>query len=513
MNNCVAAIDAGTGGVRCVIYDAEGTALSQHYCETNTIYTSDGRAEQDPHELVQSACEAVRGAIFNGSINPSSILGVSVAGVQTTFVPVDADGKYLSNMILWQDMRSATLFPEIRRALNDHGMTEEDLYRRTFRPLDTLAVGGKILWMRSNQPDLYARIAKVINPQAVLLKAFGAEEYTLDHTDTGWFYVHDGNSLALDSRLSEVFAIDPGFFPRLSHPGELMGKVTGSVAEKTGLKPGTPVFQGAVDQCCAALGAGNYGTSSLGTLCMGTAGVLMTYSDEPIPDPLCRYYIIPFAAGGFASELAVPVAASAFRWVRDMLYPANAFSHDGIYHRMDMEAATSPIGADGLIFLPHLAGSIYPRMDTSVRGGYVGFSLSTGRADLVRAALEGIAYGMRQILETGERRFDTLRLLGGASRSDLWNQMQADIYNCPIETIATVEASALGVAMIAATGAGFYNSLSDAVKGMSGIKHRFEPDPASVSRYSQCYQAWLHCTDDLSPRAFPALANIRIQQQ
>lgn len=513
MNNCVAAIDAGTGGVRCVIYDAEGTPLSQHYCETNTLYTSDGRAEQNPRELVQSAYTAVRGAIFNGNIDPSSILGVSIAGVQTTFVPVDAKGNYLSNMILWQDMRSAALFPEIRGALNRHNMTEDDLYRRTFRPLDTLAVGGKLLWLKSNEPGLYAQIAKVVNPQAVLLKAFGAEEYALDHTDTGWFYVHDGKTLALDRELSEIFAIDPEFIPRLCRPGEFMGKITGNVAEKTGLKPGTPIFQGAVDQCCAALGAGNYGTSSLGTLCMGTAGVLMTYSDEPIPDPLCRYYIIPFANGGFASELAVPVAASAFRWVRDMLYPANAFSHNGIYHHMDMEAATSPIGAGGLIFLPHLAGSIYPRMDTSVRGGYVGFSLSTSRPDLIRAALEGIAYGMRQILETGQRRFDTLRLLGGASKSNLWNQMQADIYNCPIETIATEEASALGVAMIAATGAGLYNSLSDAVKGMSRIKHRYEPDIASVSRYSQCYQAWLQCADDLSARTFPALANIRSHQQ
>ena len=352
-------------------------------------------------------------------------------------------------------------------------------------------------------------IHRLANPQAILLRAFGAEEVTIDHTDGGWWLSHNSATLEPDPELIEIFGMNPDIFPQLCAPGTLVGRVTPDVAERTGLKVGTPLYQGAVDQCCAALGAGNYGSVDIGTMCMGTAGVIMTYSEKPIPDPLSRYYIIHYPGGGYASEVAVPVAASAFRWVRDMLYPAEAFSHDDIYARMDAEAASVPIGSGGLCFLPLMAGSIYPTTNDTIRGGWIGASLSTTRAAMIRSALEGICYEMRQILEASGREFTSISILGGAARSDLWNQMQADIYGCPVETIVSQEASALGAAMIAAHGAGLYPSLKDAVCGMYQKKCRYEPDTGNAERYRNSYNAWLNCVDGLCDRAFPSLAKVR----
>ncbi len=509
MSDYIAAIDAGTGGVRCVVFDAKGNAVCQDYRELLTVYTPDGHAEQDPVQLIKGAMDAVRGAIIRGGIDASRIVGVTTTGTQTTFAPIDKDGNFLTNIIVWQDARGLEMFPWMRQRLAEHGMTEADLYRRTFRPMDVLLAGAKLLWLREHEPALYDRIDVLANPQAILLKAFGAEEVTVDLTDGGWWLSHDGTTLDLDPQLIQIFGLNPAHFPRLCAPGTPVGRVTPDVAERTGLKAGTPLYQGAVDQCCAPLGAGNYGRADMGTLCMGTAGVIMVYSDEPKPDPLGCYHVIHYPGGGYASEIGVRVAASAFRWVRDMLYPPEAFRYNDIYTRMDAEAAGVPIGSDGLCFLPLMAGSAYPRADDAIRGGWIGASLSTTRAALVRSALEGICYEMRQILEASGQTFASIALLGGATRSDLWNQMQADVYGCPVETIVSQEASALGAAMIAAYGAGLYRSLKDAARGMARMKRRYEPNPAHAERYAESYHAWLNCVDDLGNRAFPALAKVR----
>ena len=509
MNDYLAAIDAGTGGVRCVIFDVKGNVVSQDYRETLTMYTPDGHAEQDPIQLMKGAWDAVRGAVIRGGIDASRIAGITSTGTQATFAPVDRDGNFLTNIIVWQDARGLSMFPWMRERLAARGMTEAELYRRTLRPMNALLAGAKLLWLREREPALYGRIHRLANPQAILLRAFGAEEVTIDPTDGGWWLCHDSATLALDPELIGVFWLDPGIFPRLCAPGEPVGRVTADAAERTGLKAGTPLYQGAVDQCCAALGAGNYGSAEIGTLCMGTAGVLMNWSEKPVPDPLGRYPVVCYPGGGFAGEIGVRVAASAFRWVRDMLYPAEAYRHDAIYRQMDAEAATVPIGSNGVCFLPLMAGSAYPKADESIRGGWIGTSLSTKRPALVRAALEGICYEMCQVLEESGQTFASIRLLGGAARSGLWNQMQADVYGCPVETIASQEASALGAVMIAACGAGLYPSLKEAVCGMTHIKHRYIPNPDNVVRYRESYEAWQSCVEDLGNRAFPALAKVR----
>ena len=509
MNDYLATIDAGTGGVRCVIFDAAGNVVSQDYRETLTVYTSDGRAEQDPVRLVTTALNAVHGAIIRNGVDAARIAGITITGTQTTFAAVDRHGNFLTNIILWQDMRGIQMFPWIRQRLAEHGMSEADLYRRTLRPLNALLAGAKLLWLRKDEPALYGNIHKLANPQAILQRALGAEEVTIDPTDGGWWLSHNSATLRLDSELVEVFGLNPDCFPRLCAPGEQVGSITPDVAERTGLKAGTPIYQGAVDQCCAALGAGNYGSPETGTMCMGTAGVIMIYSEKPVPDPLGRYPVIHFPGGGYISEIGVRVAGSAFRWVRDILYPTGALNRNDLYQRMDLEAAGVPIGANGVCFLPLMAGSAYPKADESIRGGWIGTSLSTTRPTLVRSALEGICYEMRQILEASGHTFASIRLLGGAARSDLWNQMQADVYGCPVETIASREASALGAAMIAAWGAGLYPSLRDAVCGMTRMNRRYAPNSDNAERYRESYEAWLYCVEALGDRAFPALARVR----
>ena len=508
MRDYVAVIDAGTGGVRCALFDREGRAAGRCYRELETAYTPDGRAEQDPDRLVEAAFGAVAGALKAGEVDPDAVASVSVTGVQTSFVPLDGNGRALGRLILWQDARGLEMFPWIRQQLARAGLTEADLYRRTLKPLDALLAGAKLLWLRERDPAQFGKIRSLANPQAVLLRALGAEQTTIDPTDVGWFLAHDGATLEPDGALLRLFGLDPAIFPALKRCGEVVGRVSPGAAARTGLRAGTPLFQGAVDQCCAALGAGNPGRGDVGTLCLGTAGVLMTWREGPAPDPKGRYYVIPFPTGGFAAEAAVPVAAAAFRWVRDALFPAGGFDPENVYARMDAAAARAPAGAGGVLFLPHLAGQIFPETNAGARGGFVGASLGTTRGELMRAALEGVCFGMRQVIEAAGGGFATLRLLGGAARSALWCQMQADVYCCPVETMTEPEATALGAAMIAAAGAGLYPSLPDAVRGMSRVARRYEPDATRTRIYDEYYRAWTQCGEALT-ETFTALAAVR----
>ena len=505
----VMSVDAGTGGVRGAVFDAAGRMLGGRYIELETRYTPDGRAEQDPARLVESAWASARGALDEAGIDPREICGVAFCGAQTTLAALDEQGRPLTGLILWQDMRGLEMFPWMRARLAACGMDEVELYRRTLKPMDAMLAGAKLLWLREREPALFSRAHRIANPQMLLLAAFGARDYAVDVTDGGWWLAHDGATLDIDDRLCACFGLDPALFPSFRAPDAVAGHVSPEAAARTGLRAGTPLFYGAVDQCCAALGAGNAGDADIGTMCLGTVGIVMRCGDAPVPDARGRAYNVRYPTGGFASELATPAAASAFRWVRDMLYPAGAFGGDGIYARMDAEAAASPIGAGGVVFLPQLAGSVYPVPDASARGGFIGASLGTTRADLVRAALEGVAFEMRRVTEASGSRFRSLRLLGGAARSDLWCRIQADVTNCPVETLAEPEASALGAAMIAASGAGIYGSVREACAAMTRVARRYEPDPARAARYDRCYRAWLECWEALSPRAFSALAGVR----
>ena len=506
----IAAVDAGTGGVRCVLFDLTGASAGQAYVELQTLYPAPGRAEQDPDALLEASFAAVRGALRDGGVPPEAVAAVTFATTQTTFVPVDGAGRCLGNLILWQDARGAERFAWIRRRLAERGLDEMDLYRRCGRPLDAILGGAKVLWLREHCPSLWARADRFVTPQALLARAFGAQEWVTDACDGAWWLVHDAVTLAPDPLLEDLFALTHSRFPRLAAPGTPIGAVSRGAAAKTGLKKGTPILLGAADQQCAALGAGNDGTDAIGNLCLGTAGIAMLHTAAPTFDPGGRMYLLGYPAGGYALEAAVPACASAFRWVRDVLYPAELCPAEGVYDRMTAAAGIVPAGANGVVFLPHLAGGVFPVDAPQLRGAFAGLSAATGRADLTRAAMEGVCFEMRDLLEgcraAGGARFERLRVLGGATRSALWNQMQADVYRCPVETVEAREASALGAAIVAAVGLGLHPDWHTACREMTRLSRRYEPDPESAERYEAVYAHYRRLRDDLAHGVYADMA-------
>jgi len=513
MGKYVIGMDAGTMGVRCVIFDLKGRQVSSAYFETPTIYPKPGWVEQSASDVVELAYRSVAKAIAKKSIDSSEISAISFTNQRTTWVPIDKDGNYLHNMFIWQDQRGAEIFPWAREQLAKHGMTDKDLYKRCGHPLGSVQCGSKAFWYRLNEPDLYEKTYKMVTPHALMVKAFGADDWYEEDSDANWWLVTNGNTFEIDPELCSIFGMDPDKYPRFMKPGTPIGAVTEEVAKKTGLRVGTPLFVGSGDQQCGAAGVGNSGTKGIGSVCLGTAGLCIGYSPTPVRDPNCACHVLGHPAGGYTMEGHASAAASSFRWLRNTIsqYEMTTASVSGIdvYDIMTATASNAPIGAKGTIFLPWLAGAACPHYNDNARGGFIGMTLGSTKAELTRAAMEGICFEMREMLEAlnaaGFSGFETLRVTGGAARSDLWNEIQANVYGCAVETVEEPEATALGAAMIATVGAGIYTDLREASENMVHVQKRYEAEAEKVSQYNDVFELFKACYKGLAEEAFPKI--------
>lgn len=516
MGKYVIGIDAGTMGVRTVIFDLNGNEVSSAYFETPTFYPRPGWVEQRAEDVIDLAYQSVAEAIRKKNVDASEIISISFTNQRTTWAPIDKDGNFLHNMFIWQDQRGAEIFPWAREQLARHGMTEMDLYNRCGHPLGSVQCGSKAFWYRLNMPELYEKTYKMITPHAMLAKAFGADDWYDEESDANWWLVTKCDTFEFDPELCEIFGMDIDKYPRNMKPGTPIGAVTKEVAEKTGLKEGTPLFVGSGDQQCGAAGVGNSGTPGLGSVCLGTAGLCIGYSDKPVRDPNGKCHVLGHPAGGYTMEGHASAAASSFRWLRNAIsqFEMTAANVSGIdvYDIMSATASKAPIGARGMVFLPWLAGAACPHYNDMARGAFIGMTLGTTKAELLRAAMEGICFEMREMLEALKAagfEFNTLRVTGGAARSKLWNQIQANVYQCTVETVDAPEATALGAAMIGAVGAGVFKDLREASANMVHVKDVYEPDEVSMRRYDEVYAMFRACYEGLANSGFETIYNFQ----
>ncbi|MDN5312357.1 MAG: hypothetical protein PWQ68_1330 [Thermoanaerobacteraceae bacterium] len=517
MGKYVVGIDAGTMGVRCVIYDLKGNEIGSAYYETPTQYPKPGWVEQRAEDVIDLAYKSTRQAIAKSGIKPEEIAAVSFTNMRSTFVPVDKDGNFLHPIFVWQDLRGTEMFPWMRQKLSENGMTEMDLYNITGFPIGAVWPSSKVYWYKKHYPDLYDKTYKMITPQALLIKAFGADDYYDDNTDAGWWQIVDADTFEYVPKLAKIFEVDIDKYPKNYPPATRVGEIPKEIAEKTGLKAGTPIIVGSGDQQCGAIGVGN-AREGLASVCLGTAGLCIGYSKNHIRHPSGKNHILGHAGTGhWQMEGHASAAASSFRWFR------NTFAHierttasmlgGDTYDLLTQQAAQSPPGAKGTVYLPWLAGAACPYYDSNARASFVGITFAHTKGDMIRAAMEGICYEMRDMLESLQEAnfapFECYRVTGGAARSSLWNQIQADVYGKPVETVKTSEATALGAAMLAAVGVGIYKDIHEAIDNMVHVVGRWEPIEENVKVYNEMFGIYRDTYQALKEKAFPSIAGFQ----
>ena len=342
--------------------------------------------------------------------------------------------------------------------LKGNGISLSDFYRMNGQPFGSFQFGFKALWIRHFRPEHYEKTNKLVTPLAFLTHAFGADGYPEENNNIGFWLMADADSQKIDEDLCRVFDFRPDLFPEAVSPGTRVGYVSTTAANRCGLPAGTPIYLGSGDQNCGVLGAGNYGTPDVTSVCMGTAGLCIAYSPVPIRHPKGLCQIQGHPAGGYLMETHSSSCMSSYQWAERLLFPGKQSSS----HALSREAENAPVGSNGVVFLPWLSGASCPHYDDSARGSFIGMSLANNRADLSRATMEGICFENRMMLETLKEGTispaKALRVIGGASNNGFWNQMQADIYGMPVETITAKESAALGAAIVCAVSTGIYGS-------------------------------------------------------
>jgi xylulokinase len=479
-------IDVGTTGLKVVLADADGTLLAQASREYPTNYPHPNWAEQDPEQWWRACCGVVPQVLAMAGVSGKDIAGIGVSGQGVGVVPVDASGVPLRPAIIWLDRRS----DEQCRKLNAT-VGEAEITRVNGARIDSFYFAPKWLWVKEHEPAVYRQTATVLQANGyVEMRLTGARRMDVSSGPMMLFF--DSARLAYSGDLALRMGIDLEKLPPLARCHEVIGQVTSEAARATGLAEGTPVVAAAVDGTAAAVEGG--------LLCDGDAvemtgqsTVLLICSGQPY---LGRelFSLVHGVPGKYLAVGASTAAGGSLRWWRDTL--ADVERARGLelgcdpFQLLDELAAGSPPGANRLVFLPYMFGERSPIWDTDARGVFFGLSLSTTKADMVRAILEGAAYGLRHNVEAAANAgfaVSGLGCVGGGARSALWNQIKADVLGKPVRQLRAGTGAPMGDIMMAGVGVGVYRDFEEARAAVYAVQHEFLPIPANRQAYDDLY--------------------------
>lgn len=442
-------VDIGTYETKGVITDATGRIVAQAARAHQMLVPQPGWAEHRPEEDWWGDFVFVtRRMLAESKVDPQSIAAIATSAIGPCVLPVDRDGQPLMNGILYGvDTRSTRQIAELNAVIG-----EDVIMKRCRNALTTQAAGPKILWIKQERPDVYARTHRILNSTSfVVHRLTGA--YTLDHYSAGSY-----NHLYLPDELgwSDALApglIDTGLMPDLHWTTDIAGHVTKAAAEATGLAAGTPVITGTID---AAAEAVSVGVTEPGQMMMMYGSTIFIVQITPTMVDERRLWVAPWLfPGQYAAMAGISTTGTLTHWLRRVVArdmdPAEAIT------LLNIEAEASPPGANGVVVLPYFSGALTPLFDPAARGMIFGLDLTHTRGDLFRGALEGIAHATRHILETyrgAGHPPQQILAVGGGTRSKVWSQATSDICSVPQVVRQKTVGASYGDAFLAALAAG-----------------------------------------------------------
>ena len=505
-------IDIGTTGAKAIIFTDKGEIRASGYYEYTCTYPRPGWVEQDVDMIVEKSMEAASDAVGKAGIAPEEVAAVAFSTQRCCTIFLDSDGKLIRPMISWQDNRPVQELETIKDKL-----APEEFYQITSMPLNTTWMISKILWFRKHEPENWKRCSKIVQLQDYALKYWGADDYYDDYSDAGFYGLWDPFAMEWNEKILDLFEIPQKLLPKTVASGTVVGTISKQAAEKTGLSPKTPLVVGAGDQNSAALGAGITAPGLL-SVSLGTGGLAAAYIDEPFRDSGCMTMVTNHAIpGAWQLEGLQAGAASVYRWFRDEialteLEEAKKTGRD-VYELLNEMVAKVPPGAKGLAVLPYFASATTPRWNPDARGVIAGLSFAHDRNCLARAFMEGITMEVNDMLSslTGSGvKVEEVHILGGPTKSPIWNQMQADMYNRTVKTVKTTDAAPLGAAICGGAGVGLFHDIPSGAERMVEVDQTYEPDPERAELYRELYGIFCRLYEGMTEKGgFEALSRFQ----
>jgi xylulokinase len=479
-------IDVGTGGTRALLIDAEGRVTASSAVEHVPFASPEtGWAEQDPRDWWRAAALAIRDVISK-DVQPKEISAIGFSGQMHGSVLLDQHDQVLRPSIIWCDQRTSAQCAAITAKIGAKRLIE-----LTCNPAATGFTLPKMIWVRELEPDLWRQVRSVLLPKDYVRLRLTGDKAT-DVADASGTLLFDVAGRKWSQAMLAATEIDEALLPRVYESPEITGVVSSAGAEATGLRAGTPVVAGGGDQAAGAVGMGIVRPGTVSAT-IGTSGVVFAASDKPALDPKGRVHTFCHAVPGRWHVMGVTQGAGlSLRWFRDQ-FGAGADDGRDPYTRLTEEAADVVPGANGLIWTPYLMGERTPHLDPHARAALVGLTASHTRAHVVRAILEGVAFSLRdtfEIFKEMEVPVEEIRLGGGGARSELWRQIQADVYGRVVKTVEAEEGAAYGAALLAGVGAGAWPSVDAACDSVVRIRSAVTPNPETAEVLDNSYRVF-----------------------
>jgi xylulokinase len=488
-------IDVGTSGCKITVFDFEGNVVASRRGTYQTFYPHTGYVEQNGEDWWATICQGIY-SLLKDDVDPQEIAAIGVDGTSWACIPIDKQGRPLRPVMLWLDRRA-----EKQAKWMKENIGEERLVHLNGNPVDSAYIIPKMLWLKENEPEIYARADKFLQSNGFIVYKFTGE-YSQDYSQGYGFHFFNMEKGQWEENIAEELGISLDLVAPLYHCHEIIGSVTRKAAHETGLLPGIPVVAGGLDAACCTLGAGVIRpgqTQEQG----GQAGGMSIQVDRSLIHPklILGYHVIPdqwLLQGGTVG------GGGTLRWFNEQLgsFEEQQAKDKNIspFEIMSQEAATIKAGCDGLIFLPFMAGERSPIWDSKARGVFFGLSYNKTRAHMIRAIMEGVGFSLLHNLETAAEVGAIARDLnsvGGAANSRVWTQIKADITGRTIHVPFSDHATTLGAAILAGVGAGIYKSFDEAVNKTVHITRTHYPNQQNNQIYKGYYQLYLQLYQQL----------------
>lgn len=478
-------IDFGGGASKATLLCENGEVRAASTTEYPTYYPQTGYAEQNPADWVRATCENIRGVLEESKISPDEICAVSLDAATHTAVIMDENFNVIRPSIYWTDTRSTAEVAFLKQNYSDI------IEKQVLHKADTIWSLPELMWIKNNEPDNWARVRKIMFAKDYVRHRLTGD-YVTDYIEAEGSMMFDINTMRWSGELCSVLGIEPSMLPEIVKPTDIVGKITKSAADMTGLSEGTPVLCGTTDTVMEVFAAGATEKEQM-TLKLATAGRICVVTDRAYPDTnLINYSHI--TDGLFYPGTATKSCAASYRWFRD--------TFGGDFKELDKMAESVDIGCEGLVFHPYLNGELTPYANPKLCADFVGVRSSHTMAHFARAVLEGVAMSMLDCKEALEKlnipHGDCAAIIGGGAKSNLWRQMISDCLGLRLTQMKYADSS-FGSAMLAGIAAGAFESPKKALEICNKKVSETVPNPENTKKYREVFKKYKAVQKALEP--------------
>ncbi len=466
-------VDLGTSAVKLLLMDEAGRVLNVVSKEYPLYFPNPGWSEQKPEDWYDKSIEGMKELIKG--FDADKVAGISFGGQMHGLVILDGNDKVIRPAILWNDGRTIQENDYLNNVVG-----KDKLSAYTANISFTGFTAPKILWVKNNEPENFAKIRKIMLPKDYLAYRLTGVHCT-DYSDASGMLLLDVKNKCWSKEMIEICGIEEEMLPKLFESFEKVGTLKSEIARELGLSDEVIVAAGAGDNAAAAVGTGTVGNGSC-NISLGTSGTIFISSDTFGVDEHNALHSFAHADGHFHLMGCMLSAASCNKWWMDEIIGTKDYAAE--------QKNIDKLGKNSVYFLPYLMGERSPHNDSLVRGSFFGLSLDTTRADMTLAVLEGVAFAIRDSFEVAKSlgiKIDRTKICGGGAKSPLWKKIIANVLNIKVDVIAAEEGPALGGAMLAAVASGEYASVKEAADAIVKVVDTVEPDKELVKKYDERY--------------------------